>query len=374
MATERQDSGVSLSGFFARCRLPDGARAKCDGFAAARFPGLEVRPAPFQGYCSYTLCVGEAAIVQFRPVEHSIDVNIVGEARAIFGPLVPEAKLLDMVADSNNRLHVYCMRRLTGVSLADFRASTSTRQTEAAEAHRRQTVRDLARFHSQAWSHARTRVQVEPKGAVGSSLRWRLDVMASSLPGRFRRLASRLLPVLPNIEGLPWTLSHGDFLPSNILVDQKTGETTGLLDWAEAEWLPFGVGMYGLEELLGEAREGQFVYYPEADKLRCLFWNEIKTQIPELHGDHGQLRAVTEAQLFGVLLWHGIAFDDGKLNRVVEEGTDDGEIQRLDAFSLNYKATPKAVPSDSFLIPDATAGVVNATMSPPERGVCDPKR
>ncbi|KAK8049187.1 hypothetical protein PG994_010917 [Apiospora phragmitis] len=340
MTTEPRDSGVSLSSFFTRCHLPIDARGQCDEYVTTRFPGLETRPAPFQGYCSYTLLVGDAVIVQFRPVEHRINADIVREACAIFGTLVPEVKLLDIMAD-NNKLHVYYMRRLTGVSLTGFRGSTR-HQPEAAKAHRRQTVRDFARFHSQAWKHARTKDQVSPKGRVGSSLRWRLETMASSLPERFQRLATRLLPALPSIEGLPWTLSHGDFLPSNILVDPQTGETSGLLDWAEAEWLPFGVGMYGLEELLGEVRQGQFVYYPEADKLRSLFWTEVQSQIHELRGNPRQQRAVREAQLLGILLWHAIAFDDGKLNRVVEEGTDDGEIQRLDAFLLNCEPAPKA--------------------------------
>ncbi|KAK8089451.1 hypothetical protein PG997_004412 [Apiospora hydei] len=343
MTTQPRDSGVSLSSFFTRCHLPIDAREKCDAFVTARFPGLQTRPAPFQGYCSYTLFVGDAAIVQFRPVEYSINVDTVREACAIFGGLVPEVKLLGTMPDNDNdnKLHVYHMRRLTGLSLTDFRESTRC-QNEAAKAYRRQTVRDFAWFHCQAWRHARTKDQISPKGTVGSSLRWRLEMMASSLPERFRRLATRLLPVLPDIEGLQWTLSHGDFLPSNILVNPRTGQTSGLLDWAEAEWLPFGVGMYGLEELLGEVQHGQFVYYPEADELASLFWNEVQSQIHELRRKPRQLRAVREAQLFGVLLWHAIAFDDGRLNRVVEDGTDDGEIQRLDAFLLNRKPAPKA--------------------------------
>ncbi|KAK8056651.1 hypothetical protein PG993_001878 [Apiospora rasikravindrae] len=341
MTTNPRDSGVSLSSFFTRCHLPIDARERCDDFVTARFPGLGTGPAPFQGYCSYTLFVGDAAIVQFRPVEHSIDVEIVREACAVFGTLVPEVKLLGIMPDNNNKLRVYYMRRLTGLSLTDFRESLR-RQTEAAKAHRRQTVRDFAQFHSQAWRHARTRGQVGSKGRVGSSLRWRLGMMATSLPERFQRLVNRLMPALPDIEGLPWTLSHGDFLPSNIMVDPWTGQMSGLLDWAEAEWLPFGVGMYGLEELLGEVQQGQFTYYPEADKLASLFWKELQSQIHELRGNPRQLRAVREAQLFGVLLWHAIAFDDGRLNRVVEEGTDDGEIQRLDAFLLKYKPVPKA--------------------------------
>ena len=44
------------------------------------------------------------------------------------------------------------------------------------------------------------------------------------------------------------------------------------------------------------------------------------------------LESVKLARDLGVLLWHGIAFDDGAINRVVQEGRDIEEIHRLDAF------------------------------------------
>jgi hypothetical protein len=120
------------------------------------------------------------------------------------------------------------------------------------------------------------------------------------------------------------------------MVSPYSGKLIGLLDWAEAEWLPFGVGMYGLEELLGEEnKEGKFVYYPEAKQLRNLFWKELLLLIPELSRDSKTAALVKKAQRLGILLWHGIAFDDGKLDRVVEEGRDDQEIQRLDEFLLH---------------------------------------
>ncbi|KAI4596983.1 hypothetical protein KJ359_004893 [Pestalotiopsis sp. 9143b] len=137
-----------------------------------------------------------------------------------------------------------------------------------------------------------------------------------------------------DLEQLPWALTHGDLIPSNILVDSETGSIVGLLDWAEAEWLPFGVGLYGLEELLGEEVDGEFTYFPEARKLRHLFWSQLLSHVPELRANPQLLSTVKEAQILGVLLWHGIAFDDGRLDRVVEKGTDDAEISRLDATLL----------------------------------------
>ncbi|KAK6199851.1 hypothetical protein LQW54_009833 [Pestalotiopsis sp. IQ-011] len=137
-----------------------------------------------------------------------------------------------------------------------------------------------------------------------------------------------------DLEQLPWTLTHGDLIPSNILVDSETSCIVGLLDWAEAEWLPFGVGLYGLEELLGEEVGGVFVYFPEARKLRRLFWRQLLSHVPELRANPQLLSTVKEAQILGVLLWHGIAFDDGRLDRVVEKEIDDAEISRLDAMLL----------------------------------------
>ncbi|KAI1879736.1 hypothetical protein JX265_002690 [Neoarthrinium moseri] len=156
--------------------------------------------------------------------------------------------------------------------------------------------------------------------------------MLSSIPSRFHKIVISLSRRFEYIEDLPWTLSHGDLTPSNVLVCPKTGRIIGLLDWAEAEFLPFGVGIYGLEELLGEDTTEGFTYYPEARKLRALFWSELLSLIPELGENVDLLKTVKAAQIFGILLWHGIAFDDGRLDRVVEEGMDDGEIQRLDAF------------------------------------------
>ena len=53
--------------------------------------------------------------------------------------------------------------------------------------------------------------------------------------------------------------------------------------------------------------------------------------IPELRLDT-VLEAVKLSRDLGVLLWHGIAFDDGAIDRVVQEGRDIDEIHRLDAF------------------------------------------
>lgn len=335
MTAAPRDSGVSFSDFFARCNLPASAREECDAFAKDRFPALGIRPVPFQGYCSYTVCAGDAVIVQFRPVQHQLDLAMVTAARGTFGSLVPETKSLGGVGGTG--LRAYTLQRLAEPSLVEFRARES--RSGVAKAQRRRIVQDFASFHATAWRHAKAGADVVPKGRVGSSIRWRLGLMASSVPGRFQRFVTDLAAELPAIEALPWALSHGDFLPSNILVSPTEGGFSGLLDWAEAEYLPFGVGMYGLEELLGENRHGMFAYYKEAHTLRRLFWSILLAQVPQLSEDPRMLRTVKAAQTLGILLWNAIAFDDGQLNRAVEEGRDSAEIQKLDMFLLDPRSS-----------------------------------
>ncbi|KAI2630761.1 hypothetical protein GGR54DRAFT_168848 [Hypoxylon sp. NC1633] len=335
MAGEPKDSGVSFTLFFDRCKLPPSVKDDCDAFVKSRYTEPS-RPAPFQGYCSYTVFVGEDTVIQFRPLAHKLDIGISNAACDIFGPFAPKTESLGEVEGTG--LYVFSMKRLPGMSLADFRAETGHLR---ARKQRELVVRDFAHLQVTSWARARTGESIREKKTVGSSLRWRLELMANNLPLRFRGIARSILVDLPEIEVLPWTLSHGDFLPSNIIVSPRTGQLSGLIDWTEAEFLPFGIGMYGLQELLGEERDGHFVYYPEAKHLRNVFWRQLLSNLPELSHDIKRVSLVRKAQILGILLWHGIAFDNGKLDRAVEEGKDDGEIERLDAFLLSSRIRPQ---------------------------------
>jgi hypothetical protein len=135
-------------------------------------------------------------------------------------------------------------------------------------------------------------------------------------------------------------------LPSNILVDSESWRVTGVVDWAEAEWLPFGVGLYGIEHLLGyiSAPLGQrektvdvsrsgvhFKYYKQADRLRKVFWRELGRRVPLIE-ENEMVEAVRLARNVGVLLWHGFAWDEGKLDRVVNTVDDGEEVAFLEAM------------------------------------------
>ncbi len=223
-------------------------------------------------------------------------------------------------------------------------------------------MRAYARLSGRSW-HSR-RPASDPslpslKGRIGSSLGWRLELMGRDLPARFQPYVARIRGQLPQIEALPWVLTHGDVVPSNIMVQPAPDGLclTGLLDWAEAEYLPLGVGLYGAEELLGQTavpwngegayppRGSRFVYFDDASGLREALWRELEEAMPELRTDAALLATVQAARDLGILLWHGIAFDDGRLDRVVQEGRDDEEIQRLDLFlrgEEGYTTPPEA--------------------------------
>lgn len=279
--------------------------------------------------------------------------------------LSPEEEVEEEDDECRSRLDVMLMTRLPGISLAELRASTtctpstmSTQQQQQQRRHRRQQrealVRQFAGFIATGWG-ARARPSTDPtvvgpepgrrrRRGIGGSIGWRLEQMSARLPGRFRPEARRILQGLGDIVALPWVLTHGDIVPANVMVGARpesssdlSGDVvlTGLLDWAEAEYLPFGVGLYGLEELLGDADDdGSFRYYPDEQELREIFWERLEAELPDVEiGPGSRLRKVVEdAHTLGFLLWHGIAFDDGRLDRVVEEGRDGMEIRRLDLF------------------------------------------
>ncbi|KAL8409047.1 hypothetical protein RB594_007479 [Gaeumannomyces avenae] len=349
------------------------ARQLCDDFASRTFPGVAISPAAFQGACSYTLCVGPDDVVQFRPPAHRIYLDTAAAAAAVYGAFAPPTAYIGVVrvpatgegvrredvaaADPHGNdmvLYAYHISRIPGTALADSRPRRPHQQ--AADDR---LVRDFARLVAQSWRCALEPAAAAPlRGRVGASLGWRLELLRDGLPARFGPVVLDVLAHLADIEALPWAFTHGDLVPGNVMVaaaEPGQMRISGLIDWAEAEYLPLGVGLYGLEEFLGESTEaplssgGQypppgstFAYFPTATRLRDAFWDELETQIPELRGgQNNHLRATVErARVLGILLWHGIAFDGGRLDRVVAEGVDDAEIQRLDLFLLDGAAAP----------------------------------
>ncbi|KAM7192680.1 hypothetical protein V8F20_008743 [Naviculisporaceae sp. PSN 640] len=378
-------------GFFSRHGLSSTeARNLCWDFVRTEFrdESIVIEEVPVQGFCSYTLLVQtrEHTILQFRPKTHRLDLDTSNAARKIYGKLVPHTELLGELViqkeihplkpitnlrptkttTSNHKstdvdktapsLLVYSLSRIHGISLAELNSKLcSDAHNQYQHQQRASLVKSFAQIIAQGLSSPFSSARA-PRGRISSSIRHRLEIMRRDLPSRFGPVVETLLDALPQIEALPWVLTHGDLVPSNIMIDLSSSPAkeslptiSGLIDWAEAEYLPFGVGIYGLEEFLASSSATPststngmkypppgsiFQYFPHAESLRSLFWAELEKRIrihfPSPHEWPRLLNTIRLARTLGILLWHGIAFDDGRLDRVVCEGRDDEEIQRLD--------------------------------------------
>jgi len=208
---------------------------------------------------------------------------------------------------------------------------------------------DMAEFFARSW-RAETRSRTAPTlGRIGSSIMPRLALLEKGLPSRALRDRARAVRVkvqAAGLESVPTVLTHGDWIPWNIIVDPGTWGVQGYVDWAEAEWLPAGVSLYGLEHLLCyvdvkvDGSSPRVVYYEQAERLREYFWTEVEERISDW-GCPSVREGVWLAREVGVLLWRGFAWDDGRVDRVVNARDDAEELALLHAF---------------LDVPDTTAG------------------
>jgi len=340
-----------------------------------RYEDYEVVEYSEQGYCSYTLLVTRAKvafqrtetqlqttaevefedepalIVQLRPPQHALDLNIARAASTAHPALAPTIE--DLALTLPRGICAYEMKKVDGTPLNRLQQHGHSLNDSAGERLGR-LITSFANFVAQSWHSpqkihyiARTVRADSPmderpsmlaqcRGKVGSTVMSRLERLAKELPDAYlRKRARETMHAIKRMGDYPVVLNHGDLIPSNILVDQNTWEITGLVDWAEAEYLPFGTCLYGLEHLLGTTSldlptsAPKWTYFNGATRLRELFWARLIDAVPELEARMGDVRVMRDV---GVLLWHGIAWDDGAIDRVVNDVDDVEELVKLRAF------------------------------------------
>lgn len=329
-----------------------------------------------QGYCSLTLLVssqerpfkrqtpdhestethaqeitGQSRIVQIRPARYALDMLIARAAKETYPLLAPSIRSLesDLDPDVQRQICVYEMQRMQGTPLSRvlsrYQDSNSTflREQEnlidsfatmiAQSLHRtlsncrnRSVRADSPMDDNQPTLHQCT-------GKVGSTILSRLSKLVENLPEEhLNTIARDTMTCIKTLTDYPIVLNHGDLIPSNILINEETWAITGLVDWAEAEYLPFATCLYGLEHLLGYvdmSDDPTFEYYENASELRELFWSRLFDLVPSLKGREAELRTMRR---LGILLWYGFAWDDGAIDRVVNDGDDPVEMACLRAF------------------------------------------
>lgn len=120
------------------------------------------------------------------------------------------------------------------------------------------------------------------------------------MPPRFTAVVSRTQRELSELfhPQYPQALIYGDLCPMNILVSPSTGRVTGIIDWAKADVLPFGLALYGLDNLLGYMGPRGWSYSRSGTKR---FWKYFWNCIADAKGlsEDRMRNAVTIARLVG---------------------------------------------------------------------------
>lgn len=126
-----------------------------------------------------------------------------------------------------------------------------------------------------------------------------------------------------------YALCHGDLNDMNLLVDEETGDLTGVIDWAEASIQPFGLSLWGLETLLGFSDKDGWHYYSASNTLEDVFWAAFYHETSSISEDDKKL--IDISRRVGILLRYGFIWIDGA-ERPVTEHTGLDSLRRLQAF------------------------------------------
>lgn len=86
----------------------------------------------------------------------------------------------------------------------------------------------------------------------------------------------------------------------NILVEEETGYITGIIDWAEASIQPFGMCLWGLENLIGGFDKNGWHYYDTRQDLERKFWEVLYSGIGEVSED--DMMRINLARKIGMLI------------------------------------------------------------------------
>jgi len=344
----------------------------CLAFAAERYSDSVLKSVRYQGGCSWTLIARplngavnyrtgndvlyEWTIVQFRLEKHAIPIDIAIAASRIYSPLAPETRELGRLAVSHGmHLQAVAMSCLPGKRFSEVQPRKPDLDQPTLERYRI-LLQCLSTFFAKSWhSGCRYRPALSGcTGKVGKSILSRFENLGRYLPSlALRQKAREVREAVEDggLDPLPVCLTHGDLLPSNLLVDETSWQIKGYIDWAEAEYLSCGTCLYGLEHLLGYLEQDdkggrpRFVYYDQADKLRETFWKSYEQQVPEIE-DLVVRKSLTLGRDVGILLWKGFGWDDGSIDRVVNPIDDAEELACLQAF-LGLES--KAARHDSFI-------------------------
>lgn len=98
-------------------------------------------------------------------------------------------------------------------------------------------------------------------------------------------------------------LLHNDFGSFNMLVDEKSCNLLGVIDWGEAEIAPFGINLYAHDRLISNIHlKHGWSRYDDYRLLDEIFWSTFSQ---ETGVDNETIKTIKAARIAGVLLWLG---------------------------------------------------------------------
>ncbi|WVN91162.1 uncharacterized protein L203_106416 [Cryptococcus depauperatus CBS 7841] len=284
-------------------------RSACDNYASERLGGY-ITSVDVQGVCSYTVYAGLDAefVVQYRLKSLALNMDMMKLANAIYGTLTPQISFEGQIGkdhESREPLCIYVMNRMPGISHLDFILAHNGDVPENSLAFsrwRQNLVADNAKFFALSWKGPQD-VDQTYRESLYHQYEQDLNVLLASLPIRFHPLIKKSLDSLPAIFLLPMVLLHNDFGSFNILVDEKTCNLLGVIDWAEAEIAPFGINLYAHDRLISKIHlKHGWSRYDDYRHLDEMFWSTFSQ---ETGVDNVTIKTTKAARIAGALLWLG---------------------------------------------------------------------
>ena len=187
----------------------------------------------------------------------------------------------------------------------------------------------MNRFFAASWKHSQTR-SLDVVEAIHHNYQQKFDLLSRTLAFRFMGNLTKVRAELPLLftSTYPLVLSHDDLCEMNIFVDPNTGHLTGIIDWAEARILPFGIALWGFENILGYMDSQGWHYYSNHHKLENLFWQTFEEIVGGV--SEADRQAIRVARMAGFFLRYGFVWEDGVREIPVKE--PDSDLRYLDAF------------------------------------------
>ncbi|CAG8930935.1 unnamed protein product [Penicillium salamii] len=284
-------------------------RSACDNYASEHLGG-NVTPVDVQGVCSYTVYAGPDAefVVQYRLKSLVLNMDIMNLAKAIYGTLIPQISFKGQIGEDHENkepLYIYVMNRIAGISHLDFILAHNGDIPENSlefSRWRQNLVADNAKFFALSWKGPQDVDQTYCE-SLSHQYEQDLNLLLASLPIRFHPLIKKSLDSLPAIFSLPMVLLHNDFGSFNMLVDEKTCNLLGVIDWAESEIAPFGINLYAHDRLISKIHlKHGWSRYDDYRLLDEIFWNTFSQ---ETGVDNETIKTIKAARIAGVLLWLG---------------------------------------------------------------------